>query len=113
MQIRPTSTTPATATQLRAQAAPPEEPSWKVDFAGAAVGGAALGAAGFYGGMEAGVAYAASRLSGPPLLQVFEILALVPAYATYGAILGTMVGGAVGAGVGIAVARHLAKPDPA
>lgn len=110
MQIRPGLTTPATAPQLRAQAAPPDEPSWKVDLAGAAVGGAALGAAGFYGGMEAGFALAASRLTGPPLLQVLQIFALVPAYGAYGAILGTTVGGAVGAGIGVAVARHLARP---
>lgn len=112
MTIRPTATTPTlSAAQLRAQAPPPEaeEPSWKVDLAGAAVGGATLGAAGFYGGMEAGMALLSSRLSGPPLLALLEILALAPYYAVGGAMVGTMVGGAVGAGIGIAVARHLAK----
>lgn len=110
MQIQPRFPAPATALQLRAQA-PPEDPSWKVDFAGATVGGAALGAAGFYGGLNAGVMLAAERSAGHPITQIVGLLTAGPLWGVYGAFIGTVAGAAVGAGVGIMVARHLARPD--
>lgn len=112
MQVQATRLHAASAAEMRALTAPPQdsEPPLWVDAVGATVGGTTLGVAGGYAGMELGLRLLESRLTGPPLVDLVSILALAPYYGVAGTLVGCSLGAAVGVGVGVWAARALAGP---
>lgn len=80
------------------------------------VGGLALGGAGMFVGVHAGMEYGMSILDsmGPPALKLAGLLVALPVGVAYAAV-GGAVGGAIGGGLGVAAGmglHHLtSKPE--